>query len=343
MKVQAAVPQDRVAVIIPARNAEATIARAVASALAEPEAAQVVVVDDGSTDETAARALACDDGSGRLTVHRLATSGGPAQARNLAIALTDAPWIAPLDADDFLLAGRLARLLDYADDVDLVADDLLLVPEGAEDGPPKRLIGDALALPARLDFCGFVDGNISRPRRARREYGFLKPLIRRDFLERHGLAYQDLRLGEDFVLYATALANGARFRLAPACGYVAVQRQGSLSHCHSADDLRRLLAACEQLGRQVRLKPRECVVARRHQRHLQAKIDLRDVLDMRRKGGFRAAARLMLRRAHNAPYILRQKVADGVKRRAAKLRAKEIALPKLCNRSAVKVLSPRLF
>jgi hypothetical protein len=71
----------------------------------------------------------------------------------------------------------------------------------------------------------------------------------------------------------------------------------------------------------VRLKPRECVVARRHQRHLQAKIDLRDVLDMRRKGGFRAAARLMLRRARNAPYIVRQKVADGMTRRAAKLKA----------------------
>ena len=43
-----------VCVIIAAKNAEATIARAVASALAEPESAEVVVIDDGSSDETEA-------------------------------------------------------------------------------------------------------------------------------------------------------------------------------------------------------------------------------------------------------------------------------------------------
>jgi len=43
-------------VIIAAWNREDTIGRAVASALAEPEVLSVVVVDDGSKDETAKRA-----------------------------------------------------------------------------------------------------------------------------------------------------------------------------------------------------------------------------------------------------------------------------------------------
>ena len=299
----------RVAVIIPAFNAEATIARAVKSALDEPATAQVIVIDDGSADATEARARACDDGTGRLVVHRLPVSGGPARARNLALAMTEAPWITPLDADDFMRAGRLGRLLDQAAGCDFIADDLLTVREGFESGPLKRMIGDSVPLPMTLSFCAFVDANISRPRQARREYGFLKPLIRRDFLKRNRLAYADLRLGEDFVLYAHALALGARFRVVAPCGYVAVQRDGSLSHSHSAEDLRRLLAACEDLGRQVNLLPREVIISRRHQRHLQAKIDLRDVLETRRKRGLGAAARMMMARANNAPYMLGQKLA----------------------------------
>lgn len=299
----------RVAVIIPAFNAQATIARAIKSALAEPETAQVIVIDDGSTDATEARARACDDGAGRLIVHRLPVGGGPARARNLALSMTDAPWITPLDADDFMRAGRFARLLDQAGTCDFIADDLLTVREGFESGPLKRMIGDAVPLPMTLSFCAFVDANISRPRQARREYGFLKPLIRRDFLKRNRLAYADLRLGEDFVLYAHALALGARFKVVGPCGYVAVQREGSLSHSHSAQDLRRLLEACETLARDLDLLPREIIVARRHQRHLQAKIDLRDVLETRRKRGLAAAARMVFARANNAPYILRQKLA----------------------------------
>src|SRR5690348_10853574 len=113
--------------MIPAKNAQATIGRAVASALAEPEAAEVVLIDDGSTDATVMAAREAAAGSDRFIVRSLPVSGGPAAARNLAMAMTDAPWICPLDADDFFQPGRLGRLLAYADGCDFVADDLLMV------------------------------------------------------------------------------------------------------------------------------------------------------------------------------------------------------------------------
>ncbi|TIR69420.1 MAG: glycosyltransferase, partial [Mesorhizobium sp.] len=47
-----AVTTPRVCVIIAARNAARTIPVAIASALREPEVAEVVVVDDASTDDT---------------------------------------------------------------------------------------------------------------------------------------------------------------------------------------------------------------------------------------------------------------------------------------------------
>ena len=60
--------------------------RAIRSALRENRVAEVVVVDDGSTDGTAAASRAADDGSGRLRVLSLETNRGPAFARNHAIA-----------------------------------------------------------------------------------------------------------------------------------------------------------------------------------------------------------------------------------------------------------------
>lgn len=312
-------PARKVAVIIPAKNAQSTIGRAVASALAEPEAEQVMVIDDGSTDATAAAAREAAGGSARLVVRSLPASVGPAAARNLAIALTDAPWIGLLDADDFFQPGRLRRLLDQADGCDFVADDLLTVGQGAEAGPMRRVIGGREPLPITLGLTDFLEANISRPGLPRREYGFLKPLMRRDFLAQRGLAYNEaLRLGEDVILYSAGLALGAVFKVVPPCGYVAVERPDSLSGRHTTQDLRALRDASAGLRGLPGLSPRERLAIRRHVRHLQAKVDLREVLDARRTGGVAGGLLVLAARARNAPYIFARMAEDKLSARRAR-------------------------
>ncbi|HKT53041.1 MAG TPA: glycosyltransferase family 2 protein, partial [Caulobacteraceae bacterium] len=297
--------------MIPAKNAQATVGRAVASALAEPEAGQVVLIDDGSTDATVAVAREAAAGSERLVVRSLPVSGGPAAARNLAIAITDAPWICPLDADDFFQPGRLRRLLAQADGCDFVADDLLMVREGAESAPGRRVIGDREPLPITLDFSSFLEANVSRPGMARREYGFLKPLMRRAFLAQHALAYDEsLRLGEDVILYSAALGHGALFKVVPPCGYVAVERAGSLSVRHTTQDLRALRDASARLLDLPGLTSREQLAVRRHVRHLQAKVDLREVLDARREGGLASGIRAIAARKDSVPYMFARMAED---------------------------------
>jgi hypothetical protein len=127
--------------VIAAHNAADTIARAVKSALAEPETAEVIVVDDASADGTAARARAADDSSGRLKILTQPANAGPSAARNRAIAESKAPWIAILDADDFFLPERFKRLLALESDADFIADDIGQVFEGAIDGSRKSLLG----------------------------------------------------------------------------------------------------------------------------------------------------------------------------------------------------------
>jgi succinoglycan biosynthesis protein ExoU len=230
-----------VAVIIPLYNAEKTIARAVSSALAEPEVVEVVVVDDVSSDGSVAAARACDDGSGRLKVLTQDVNQGPSAARNWAILESRAPWIALLDSDDFFLSGRMAGLLEHADGKDFVADDMWQVDEGAPEGDRRILLGDDAGLPRDISFLDFVLSNVSRSSRERGELGFIKPIMRRAFLEEQGISYrEDMRLGEDYELYARSLAAGGRMVLVPAQGYVSVVRTDSLSGLHSEQDLQGL-------------------------------------------------------------------------------------------------------
>lgn len=236
-----AIPDSpKAAIVIAAYNAEKTIARAVRSALAEPEIAEVCVVDDGSSDGSVAAVRALDAGDGRLTVLSLPANVGPSAARNAAIAATRSPWIGVLDADDYLLPGRTAALLAHADDADFVADPLIRTPEHAAPPTLAQAVADAPVMPPALDFESFVLGNLT-PARNGLEYGYLKPLMRRAFLDAHDIRYRpQMRLGEDYELYARALAHGARFRLVAPAGYISVERAGSLSKLHGEEDLRQL-------------------------------------------------------------------------------------------------------
>jgi succinoglycan biosynthesis protein ExoU len=226
-------------VLVVARDRADTIERAVSSALAQCEVRAVIVVDDGSSDDTAVRANWCDPQNRRVIIQRLRSSVGPAAARNMAIEISTAPWLAVLDADDFFLPGRLGALLSRAHEWDLVADDLLQLLEHQACCQPGSSIPLAASInPRRLSFEQFVLGNVTRKGYYRKELGYLKPLIRRSFLDFHALRYDErLRLGEDYALYARALAARARFLLVPIAGYVAVQRADSLSARHNRRDL----------------------------------------------------------------------------------------------------------
>lgn len=245
-------PPADVAVIIPAWRAEAVIGRAISSALAQQGVAvRVVVVDDCSPDDTLAAARAAAAGDPRVVALRQAQNGGPAAARNRALAAApDAPWAAPLDSDDFMEPGRLASLLALAQahEADFVADDMYKVPETDVDGPRKRLwSADEIGL-LSISFVDFVYGNLTERHGGRGELGFVKPLMRRAFLDAHDIRYaEDMRLGEDYELYARALLRDARFLMTDPQGYVAVVRPDSLSGSHGERELRALVAADRRL------------------------------------------------------------------------------------------------
>ena len=307
-----------VSVVITACNAAATIADAVRSALAEPETAEVIVVDDASRDTTGAAAEAAAGGDGRLRVIRCAVNGGPAAARNRAFEAATGVFVAVLDADDFLLPGRFARLLAVPD-WDMVADNILFVAEAASPVvlPPLPPVTPALV---DIDLAGFVRANSSARGASRQEWGFLKPVMRRDFLETHGLRYDEaLRLGEDYDLYVRMLHKGARFRVSTQVGYAARWRADSLSSRHRTADLKSLHAAARAHLALPGLDTAVPPVLRAHAAELRQRFLLRDFLDRRARVGRMGAVLSALGRPATLVPVARGILSDKLAARRPKL------------------------
>jgi succinoglycan biosynthesis protein ExoU len=296
-------------IIIAAYNAAATIGRAVRSALAQQQAREIIVVDDASTDGTADAARAADDHSGRLSIIELEDNGGPARARNIALERSAAPYVCVLDSDDYLLPGRLERLLSQApQDWDLLADDIVIVPKTLEHVRLELRDPPAPLCCVQLDLATFVTANISHPTRPRAELGFLKPIMRRAFLQEHGLKYDDsLRLAEDYALYVQALMGGARFHLTSACGYIAIERGDSISSRHAAADLERIIRfdeRCIAAGRHLTSAERRAFAG--HRAATQHKLDYQTVLDRKRERGLASGLAALARLPRSHLYVLAQ-------------------------------------
>jgi hypothetical protein len=100
-----------ISVVIPAYNAAATLEETLDSALAQTHRRiEVVVVDDGSTDGTAAIANAAAARDPRVRVISI-PNAGVATARNIGIAATSGAYVAPLDADDLWHPDTLRKQL----------------------------------------------------------------------------------------------------------------------------------------------------------------------------------------------------------------------------------------
>lgn len=122
-----------VSVVVPVYNGERYLAEAVASIRRQGSATiQLIIVDDGSTDGTAAIAQSFDS----IRYVRV-DNGGPAAARNIGLDLARAEFIAFLDADDIWADNRLnLQLQMFAADpqLELVTGHtqcLMLQPSGA--------------------------------------------------------------------------------------------------------------------------------------------------------------------------------------------------------------------
>jgi len=110
--------KPRVSVIVPAYNAMPYLSELLSSfddqGLSGGQL-QIIMIDDGSTDETAAVLDDFGHDRGNVIVLHQANSGWPGQPRNRGLDLATGRWVFFADADDYFAPGALAELADFGD------------------------------------------------------------------------------------------------------------------------------------------------------------------------------------------------------------------------------------
>lgn len=220
--------QPDVSFVIAAYNAESTLDRAIASAIAQRDVTvEIVVVDDRSRDRTLG--VAHSYPKDLVKVVALPDNRGPGGARNAGLDLARGRWVAVLDSDDAVLPGRLAAMIARAEKAgaEIAVDNVQVV---REDGTPEDTMFPAeyVETLGEITLADYIAGNLVFE--SRFNLGYLKPIFQRRFLDENQLRYDEkLRIGEDYILLASALAKGGRCVVEPTTGYVYHIRTGSIS------------------------------------------------------------------------------------------------------------------
>lgn len=197
-----------VSIIIPAHNAGKTLAGTIEHVIRQTHRAlDIVVVDDGSTDDTASIIEEFVARDGRIS-HLHQANGGVAAARNLALAHAKGVLVAPLDADDIWHPTKIAKQVEAFRTAP--GDCGLVYCRARTIDAHDRVISD-VACPApvgRVHPC-MLNSNFIRCASI--------PLIRRDLLEHVGGYDTSLRArgaegSEDLGLYLR-LAELSRFAI----------------------------------------------------------------------------------------------------------------------------------
>lgn len=256
-----------VSIVIAAYNAADTIQRAIRSALAQDGVTvEVIVADDCSPDTTREAVAAL--GEPTVLLVPLESNKGPGGARNAGFSAARGRWIAVLDADDTMRPGRLHRMIAAAQRQEAaIAVDNLDVLHG--DGRIEQMFSrDLLASTPQLTLPAFIDSN--RIFRSTHNFGYMKPIFRRAFLEDNRLAYdEDIRIGEDYLLLAAALASGGRCAVVPETGYLYHIREASISRVLHLHHVATMLAGDRRFLARFPLEGDAASAQRRRTRSLQ--------------------------------------------------------------------------
>jgi len=191
-----------VSVVLPVFNGARTIARAVRSILDQTlHEIELIVVDDGSTDETVGVVRKLRDPRLRLIpcAHRRV-----AAAANAATELAVAPFIARMDADDFAYPLRLEKQLRllHEQNLDVVGCQVRILNESCYVARSmcryERWINEETIDGEQISALRFVEFPLVNP----------TILARRSYFE---MGFCDSDLPEDYDLMLRAAAQGIRF------------------------------------------------------------------------------------------------------------------------------------
>lgn len=247
-----------VSVILPTFNCSQFVSRAIDSVLRQQgdHWLELIVADDCSSDDTVAHIRDGFGSDGRLRFSLAERNAGPGAARNRGIAAATGDWIALIDADDAWAENRLSALSSLcAQGADLIFDNIIGYDQASEasSGLLFPFLPEEMSVPAMAE---------DPAPGSKFNYGYLKPLIRRGFLEETKVRYPEVRVSEDLLFYLELLIKGARTSTTDQAFYVYTTKIGQRSKRRStfsvtAPDSELVARLLDQLAAKYRSELRE--------------------------------------------------------------------------------------
>ena len=261
----------RVTVVIPTYNRAALLVEAIESVLRQSfRDLEVVVCDDGSTDDTAARVEAF---GGRVRYERLAHTGRPGSPRNRGIDAARGELVAFLDDDDFWEPDKLARQVELIDREGLnfaYTDRRNLFDDGA---PSALVVSPPPASPDRL-LDRVLEGHFP---------SVCTVLVERELLRMVDGFDETLITGEDLDLWLR-LSPLARAGKVPEPLVLVRRRSGSLSDRNAQGAFENAIAVIERARAADAMLPAQRRIGRATLARLHTKL-AEELAGSRRRGG----------------------------------------------------------
>ena len=204
-----------VSVIIPAYNAESHLGSTLDSVLSNESVLDVIVVDDCSTDQTAAIANSYAERTGRVSLHRSEKNGGAGHSRNVGMSYARGDYLYFLDSDDILARGAIdeAAAAMSQTGCDVMAFRYTHLYE--ENGPPAPMLGtDENTWQA---VCGFAQMRVmtldEAPRLLHTVNFPWNKLVNADLCRRTGLFFSTTRVHNDVYAHWHIYMNARKIGL----------------------------------------------------------------------------------------------------------------------------------
>lgn len=220
-----------ISVIIPVYNAGATIVRAVHSILVqEYDPVEVIIVDDGSTDDSPSL---CDDLASQderiRVIHK--ENGGVSSARNAGLDASSGEYVMFLDADDAVRFGALSSM--YRRGWDMIVGGFAKV--SGQSVKESYTPSDEDEFRNSNEISRFLDVVIAKRHSYLLNSACFK-LFRLSLVREHGLRFDEaLRYGEDKMFVFSYLIHAEKIRTVPEVVYDYILQPGSLSADMASD------------------------------------------------------------------------------------------------------------
>lgn len=253
--------EKKITVIIPAHNVAGIIQKAINSITCHPkstELVEILVVENGSTDDTVAVVSGLQ--SQHSNLHLIHSAKGVSCARNRGIEIASGQWLVFLDADDELLPGAMDVLLSYAqggaNGQETEAMDIYFF--GHKNGEQVRLVcehRESYAAKTEAGDSGTMQGalvqTLSHPTRYLQVWA---KLFRRSLIVDHHIRFdENLRLAEDSEFTLRCIDAAQQIILCPEVTYQYTLNPASVMRTWDGSKVRDYRYSMEVTGEKLNL------------------------------------------------------------------------------------------